>query len=300
MESAIIALVCVTVFGVVGILSAFIRQLLLSREKRLNDLAQQRALQQETHELEKIRQEMTHFKRFDAHYEVLGFNKDTIQYLDQRIEDILKQKSDLIKRYAESVTQESQAIIGRGSEAERKVICDKLKEDVDTELKFFESEIQAVQKRRASLWDNHKELLTFLVEQEKSRDQHLDDIYKQHSAMLEKVYLRHNENSEKVTVKTIDASPSTFKSILLAPIYFLMSFFKVSTNIDPDQAKEENEERDEIYRFEQLFNASGEAEEAHLITQSSIFARKKTKPLIDEEIESAEGEGIKLNPGFII
>ena len=59
MESAIIALVCVTVFGVVGILSAFIRQLLLSREKRLNDLAQQRALQQETHELEKIRQEMT-------------------------------------------------------------------------------------------------------------------------------------------------------------------------------------------------------------------------------------------------
>lgn len=42
MEPITIAIICATVFGVVSGLAAFIRQLILSRDKKLNDKAQKR------------------------------------------------------------------------------------------------------------------------------------------------------------------------------------------------------------------------------------------------------------------
>src|SRR3990167_3073408 len=254
MEPTTMALVCVSVFGAVSILAAFIRQLLLSREKRLNDAAQQRALTQETQELEKIRQEMMNYKRYDTHYQVLGANKDSIEYIDQRIEDILKKKGELIHRYAGITLRESSAIVAGESGADRKAICDKLKEEIDGELRFYDSELDQLQKRRASLWDNHKELLHYIDDQEKNRNDHLDALYDHHSSLLEKVYLRHTEDSEAVAIKAIDASTSTFRAALMAPIYFLMSFFKISTNIDPEQAKEESLSRNAILKFQLEMN----------------------------------------------
>ena len=84
MEPVTIALICSAAFGVVVALSVFIRQLILSRDKNLNDKAQRRALTQEANELEKMREQMQSNKRFDSHYRVLGSNKDAIVYLDNK------------------------------------------------------------------------------------------------------------------------------------------------------------------------------------------------------------------------
>ncbi|CZR30312.1 Uncharacterised protein [Legionella pneumophila] len=65
MEPVTIALICAASFGAVVALSAFIRQLLLSRDKNLNDEAQRKAINQEAGELEKMREQMQSNKRFD-------------------------------------------------------------------------------------------------------------------------------------------------------------------------------------------------------------------------------------------
>lgn len=186
MEPVTIAIICVTAFGVVAVLAAFIRQLLLSRDKNLNDQAQQIALAQEVKELENLRNQMANNKRFDSHYQVLGSNKEAIQYLDQKIEDILKKKTDLIERYSQIAVKESTAIIGGEQSAERKATCDKLKQEIDNELEFYNNELEQLQKRRDSLWDTHSELKEYLLEQERKRNKHLDAIYQRHSGLLEK------------------------------------------------------------------------------------------------------------------
>ena len=83
MEPLTMAIIATATFGAVTALTVFVRQLLLSRDKSLNDKAHRRVLSQETRELEKIRSEMASSKRFDSHYQVLGANKDATQYLDQ-------------------------------------------------------------------------------------------------------------------------------------------------------------------------------------------------------------------------
>lgn len=254
MEPVTIAIICAAAFGVVAVLSAFIRHLLLSRDKNLNDQAQHRALTQEANELEKLRKQMASTKRFDSHYQVLGANKDAIQYLDQKIEEILKKKSDLIERYAQMTIKQSSAIIDGEPSLERKALCDRLKLEIDSELKFYDAELEQWQSRRASLWDTHADLQEYLLSQESKRNKHLDSIYDRHSVLLEKIYLRHNENSEAMAKQSIDAGTKTFKMMIMAPILFLMQFFSLSTGINLDQAKNENKVRDEVEQVEKEIN----------------------------------------------
>ena len=254
MDPVTIAIICASVFGVVVTLAAFIRQLLLSRDKDLNDQAQERALAKEVAELEKMRQEMASNKRFETHYHVLGANKEAIQYIDQKIEDILKKKYALIERYSQLIIKESSSIISGGSSEDRKAACDKLKEEIDKEIKFYDNEILLLQTRRGNLWDSHSEFQDYLLDQEKQRNEHLDGIYKQHADMLEKVYLRHNENSEHVATESIKASTDTFKTLLMAPINFLMGLFKMSTGISSDTAESEVQSRQTVRNFETEIN----------------------------------------------
>jgi hypothetical protein len=288
MEPITMALVCAGVFGVVGVLASFIRQLLLSREKRLNDAAQQRALQQETQILEKMRYEMLDYKRYDTHYQVLGTNKESIQYIDERIDDLLKKKSEIIQRYAEAILRESSAIVVGESGMERKAICDRLKEEINSELTFYEGELEQFQKRRALLWDDHKELLKHIYEQEKSRNDHLDALYEHHSSMLEKVFLRHTDDSEMVATKTIDASTSTFRAALMAPIYYLMGLFKISSNIDPEQARNELQDRHEILKFQMEVNKNQSSTKAVPFKKLDQSSKASVNHSGDEDIKAHE------------
>ncbi|MDI9819471.1 MULTISPECIES: hypothetical protein [unclassified Legionella] len=278
MEPVTIAIICATAFGAVALLSAFIRQLLLSRDKNLNDKAQQMALTQEVKELEKIRDQMTSNKRFDSHYQVLGANKDAIQYLDQKIEEILNKKLALIQRYSQMTIKESSAIIGGGQSVERKSICDKLRSEIDNEIDFYNKELEQLQKRRASLWNSHIELQEYLLEQEKKRNEQLDLIYYRHSGLLEKIYLRHNRNSENIAKKSIDASTQTFKMMIMAPIYMLMQYFSPSSGLSVDRVKDELEAREDVAETEDEINEPDSSQEDEILDDVSLDEERDETP----------------------
>lgn len=254
MDPLTIALICAAALGATIAFSAFIRQIMISRDKNLNDEAQRRALAQEAGELERMREQMQSNKRFDTHYKVLGTNKDAIVYLDTKIEDILSKKAKLVERYSQVALKESGAIIDGEFSEERKEACDRLKQEIDDEIKFYDNELEHLQERRGALWDTHSELQEYLVGQEKSRNESLDFIYKRHSGILEKVYIRHTEDSEHVARDSIQAGTSAFKMILLAPVQLLLQYFSLSTNVSTDRAILEQTFRDEVSNIENFVN----------------------------------------------
>ncbi|KTD42063.1 hypothetical protein [Legionella parisiensis] len=256
MEPVSIALICTAGLGTVVILAAFIRQILLSRDKQLNDQAQSRALTQEVMELEQIRAQMQNEKRFDSHYQVLGANKDAIRYIDTKIEEILNKKTELVERYAKVIVKESDSIVSGTVSSERKTACDRLREEIDHKIAFYDSELKELQERRASLWDAHTDFQRYLLNQEKSRNASLDSVYKQHSALLEKVYLRHIDDTEIVAVKSMEASTMTFKDMLMMPIQFLMQYFGVSVTpgISLVQTRVENVARANVDKIQHEIN----------------------------------------------
>lgn len=260
MDPISIALICAASFGAVVALAAFIRMMMLSRDKRLNDEAQRIALTQETAELEKMRTQMQSNKRFDSHYKVLGANKDAIIYLDTKIEDILHKKTQLIDRYAQVSIKESGAIVGGELSPSRKGACDRLKLEIDEEIKFYDSELKQLQKRRTSLWDTHTDLQEYLLGQEKARNESLDFIYKQHSGLLEKVYIRHIDNSEHIAKQSIDAGSNTFKLMAWAPIQFLLEYFNISTGVALSRSQLENAAREDVENAETDINDADDVE----------------------------------------
>lgn len=256
MEPVSIALICAAVLGTVVVLAAFIRQILLSRDKQLNDDAQTRALSHEVKELEQMRVQMQSEKRFDSHYQVLGANKEAIRYIDTQIEEILRKKTELIERYALAIVKESGSIVSGEISVDRKVACERLRDEIDKKIAFYESELKELQERRGSLWDAHTDFQRYLLNQERSRNASLDSVYKQHSALLEKVYLRHIDDTEIVAVKSMEASTMTFKDMFMIPIQFLMQFFGVSVTpgISLVQTRVENVARTEVDKVQHEIN----------------------------------------------
>lgn len=250
-----IAIICATVFGVVATLTAFIRHILLSRDKVLNDLAQQRALVSEARELERLRIQMISNKRFDSHYQVLGTNKDAIAYLDQTIENNFRKKFDLIQRYADLIIKESVAIISGDRLVARKALCDNLKHEIDLEVALYDKEIEQLQMRRANLWDCHAELHYYLLDQEALYNANLNNLYQKHAGILEKMYQRHNDTSDAIAKYSIHETTETFKSLMMMPFNFLLPFFKPSMGIAPDAAKKERLLRNAIIIAQDDLNA---------------------------------------------
>lgn len=260
MEPISIALICAVAFGTVVAISAFIRQLILSRDKKLNEEAQHRALANETKALEAIRTQMENEKRFDSHYKLLGSNKDAIIYLDDKIEDILQKKSRLIERYGQISLKESSDIIDNGGSEERKEYCDRLKREIDSEISFYDKELANLQERRASLWDSSSQLQNHLIEQEKKRNEKLDTVYKRQTSILEKVFIRHSDSNDMVAKETISAGTSAFKMMVMAPIRFLMQFFSPLSNVSKDKLEEEIKRREEVSKIEDEINNTSDDE----------------------------------------
>lgn len=254
MEPISVAVICAVAFGTVAAISAFIRQLILSRDKKLNEAAQHRALTKEAKVLESMRTQMENEKRFDSHYKLLGSNKDAIIYLDDKIEDILQKKSRLIERYSQISLKESSDIIDRGVVDERKEYCDRLKREIDSEIAFYDKELANLQERRAALWDSSSQLQNHLIEQEKSRNEKLDSVYKRQTSIIEKLFIRHSESHDMVAKETISAGTSAFKMMIMAPIRFLMQFFSPLSNVSEEQLNKEIKRRREVSQAEDDIN----------------------------------------------
>lgn len=261
MEVIAIGLICTAVFGAVVALAAFLRHILLSRDKQLNDKAQQRALTQEADELKNIRQEMQSRKRMTAHYQLLNENKHAIQHLDDKIDELTQKKAELITRWAEMTIEASRQMIDHGADHQQKSKYDKVKQSIDAALANYDQEISQLQKRREALLTTHQEIGMYLLEQDKKANDNLDGLYEKHSMMLEKMFIRHNENSEHVATRTIDAGTNTFALILKAPIQYLTTFFKSGTGFNLDKLKDEIKSRGDVADMEDALNEAGDSAE---------------------------------------
>lgn len=268
MEPVTIAIISITVFGVLGLLTAFIRQLLVSRDKKLNDEANLRALKEETDVLDKLRQQMIATPRFSYHYQVIDHNKDALLHIEARIEDIFQKKLVLIERYSKIARDESQAMIQGKVDEGRKHDCEMLKMEIDEQLKFYENELNTMQAQRNALWGNHKDLDQHLIAQEAARNKSLDELYHRHSILLEKIYLRHNENAEEVATQGIKATTSTLHDALVGPLTSLMAYFKKSgAVVDTSQADKESEARKKVEEAKQDLDDSFDASESDALPE---------------------------------
>ena len=254
MEPVTVAIICATVFGAVVALSAFIRQLILSRNKSMNDKAQNKAVAIEAKQLANMRKELEKSERFNSHYQMLGNNREAIRHIDDKIEQILDKKTQLIDRYSSMAMKNSHAIIDGECDKDVKADCDKLKMEMDKQLQLFDEQLKVLQQRRAKLWDSNDDLQHYLIEQESKRNEKLDYLYQRHSGILEKLYVHHNDNSLNVTKQTLSEGSNAFKMIILAPLRFLMGFFGLSKGIDLDKAQEEADLRDEVSNAEDEIN----------------------------------------------
>ena len=282
METLAIIMIGTAVFGCVVAISVFIRQLLLSRDKLLNDKAQERALAQETSILERMRREMEDNQRFSSHYKLLGANRDAIQYLDEKIEELLAKKMNLINRYGEATLKTTSAIVEGQDYLDRKVICDKLKFEMDDELKFFDVELEKLQARRASLWDSNFELQKYLLDQEKFRNAKMDSLFHKHSGLLEKIFLRHTDNIENIAKKSLEESTKTY-SLLTEPVKYLLQFFKLSKYIDSNQSLDEQSSRDDISDIESEINDDSFSETDELEDNSELEDNDALEDTTDKE-----------------
>ncbi len=258
MEPISIAVICAVAFGTVVAISAFIRQLILSRDKTLNNEAQHRALSEEAKVLEQMRTQMENEKRFDSHYKLLGSNKDAIVYLDDKIEDILQKKSRLIERYSQISLKETSDMIDNGAKDDRKDYCDRLKREIDSEIAFYDKELANLQERRSKLWDTSSQLQIHLVDQEKDRNERLDAVYKRQTSIFEKMFIRHSESHDIAVKETISAGSSAFKLMVMAPIRFLMQFFAPLPDVSKDQLAKELEHRQQVKDIEDEINQSSD------------------------------------------
>lgn len=264
MEPLAIAIIGAVVFGVVATLAIFIRQLILSRDKTLNDKAHYKALELENKALEKMRHDLESNRRFDAHYQVLGANRDAIEYLDLKIDETLNKKFALIQRYSSMSLAASAAIIDGQLAQERKNVCDSLRTEIDSQLNAFDEELQELQKRRAKIWDAHLDLQSSLLDQEAKRNTELDRLYERHTSLLEKLYVRHNDNIDNIAEKNIEAGSKDF-NFFLVPFQFLIQLFKLqfqpSPNISTNRFNEELESRKQVLKIqEQIIEDANTAE----------------------------------------
>lgn len=253
MEPVTIAVVSAVVFGVVASISAFIRNLMLSRDKALNAKAQSRALNQEARELEHLRTQMEGVKRFTSHYEVLGTNIETIRYLDDKIDELIAKKRALIFRYTELVAKESAQIMTKGPHAERFNLCDLLRQEMDAELKHYNSEIASLQQRRSALWDSHAKLEKELISSERARNDTLDQVYLSHSGILGKVYHRHDDTAQLIARDNISASSESYKLSVMGPLK-LAEYFKPMSGVASGVLGQEMERRKAVQGVERSIN----------------------------------------------
>lgn len=235
MEPGIIALICAASFGVVTALAALIKQLLVSRDKRINDLALRRGLNQKMAGLEKIRSEKLRPKRFDLNYTVFKSIQNELRDLDRHIERRAHELDQLIERYAQAPNNESKIEMYKKSRHCEEMLAD-------------------LRGRRIELCKRLANVEDKLLQAEQERNAHLDELSRQHSFILGQVYRRDLAFGERVATLGISAGTSTFKRVFVAPIEFLLNYFGISSGIILPQARAEEHHRAEVGDIEREYN----------------------------------------------
>lgn len=257
MEFYFLIWLCTLSVALIGGISTFIWQLVLSRNREFNEQAQLSALSTESAVLEDLRIQLEDNKRFDAHYKVLTANKESIVYLDQKIDALLEKKSACIAKYATEVKTLSALIISGGNNSPSNTSLTLLKEETEAEIHGFELELQQLQTEREKLWSISSELLFELVHEETARNKRLDELYTRHTELLEKVYLGHAQSVERIHQASIEAGSKALQQSLAAPVETMSTFWQKPTASAGHYAKHVEQElasRREVQHMASSYN----------------------------------------------
>lgn len=213
-------------------LPVFIPQLLSSRSNTLNSQAQARALAREETELESL-QDQINSEPINSQFEIFGDNKELIEHLNQKIAELFKKKLERIHWYACTVLKESLVIVG-GEKLEPELFDKWLdhKREIEREIKFYDSELEHLQRRRVNLWDANTSLHDRLLSQEKKYNGKLDASFQRYSGLLEKIYLRNNKNNDRKEDKKI------LKKLITTSQFLIADFNNSSQDISYNQTRE--------------------------------------------------------------
>lgn len=261
MEPYTLLLLCTFALTIVAGIGAFIWQLMLSRDQQLNEQAHLKALSKESELLEEVRNQSESKESFKAHYKTLKKNKTSIKYIDEKIDEILKKKFDLVQRYSEMAMDESASVIKGVGSPQKNQDLSVLKKEIDQELEFYESELKTHQARRETLWDTRTEIQTHLVHEETARNEKIDELYEKHTVLLEKIYLGHMTSSEEVNKASIQAGTSSLKDCFSAPIEFFAQFWDPQKKaVRLKNATDELHARINVHKAEEDINNSADIE----------------------------------------
>ncbi|MDF1646928.1 MAG: hypothetical protein P1U61_08135 [Legionellaceae bacterium] len=225
MDIYILILICTLGVAAIGGIGALLWQLVLSRDKRLNQKAHLKALEKESEALNHLREQQESSQRFQAHHEILDKNKESIEALDKKIDALFERKISMIKSYGEMVQQESASMIQNfnlfASTKMPSALCDNFHKTFEA----YETELATLQEQRANLWTTQTDFQKHLIEEERIRNEKLDDLYYRHTALLEKIYLSQAKNIEEIDKASIEAGTESLKYSIFYPFQFLTSFF---------------------------------------------------------------------------
>lgn len=218
-----LALLCTAALGVLLIIAAFIRQMILNREKRKNDEAQIKSLEFEIGRLDELRKEMKQNPR-DAYQNIHESHNKEIKQLDDEIRQIYLKKEKLLEEEIKLMEQDANNLHPEGSQDCKERF--KLKRELSKDkLASYDEEIKLLKERREKLLGANIDHEREVLKQEDTHMQKLDDLYHQHSDVMKEVYLRHIGNSENIALETLKAGTSTFFDALKTPLQMLVQLF---------------------------------------------------------------------------
>ena len=232
MDTYLFILLCTLSIAIIGGIGAFLLQLLLSRDKQLHQSAHLKALEKESEILEKLRAQQENSQHFSAHYKILTKNKKAIQSIDRKIDALFDKKLQMIHSYGEMVHQSATSMIKEFNPFSQKKKSASLKEHFAKSFQLYEAELEALQKRRASLWDIRADFQKNLLDEEKARNKKLDDLYSRHTDLFEKVYLSQIKSAEMIDKASIDAGKQAFEYSILSPVRLFEFFFSGAKRAD--------------------------------------------------------------------
>ncbi|MDF1677333.1 MAG: hypothetical protein P1U32_01400 [Legionellaceae bacterium] len=255
MDMYLIMFFCVISIALIGGVGTLLWQSRLSRDKQLNQKAQLRALDKESKGLRELRQQQSKERCFQAHYAVLGDTKAEIQAVNQKIDVLFEKKLVLIQSYEKLVHEASSYMILGFEFFSSKKTPKILTEHFEQILETYEKELSTLQTHRAGLWDMRADFQKHLLDEEKVRNDHLDNLYHEHTALLEKVYLGQLESTDAVNKASIEAGTQSLQSSIFYPLQFLTSFFSSTKKTDVlKKVVSENQRREMVSEVEKGVN----------------------------------------------
>lgn len=259
MEPVSIVVICAASFGGLMTLASVIHQYFLSRNQRLHQLAEERAVRYQQKALERLRNEIRQ-NQFKQEYHLLDENKEAITHLDEEIHKLMTQKITIIQRFSKLMDKEVKRKRERFFSSHHQKKINTLKEEMSLSLSLSDQRIKTLQDNRGDLLQYKKHIEKDIRQKEIEQNKALNTLYEQHGAFLEKIQLKQAEYRFSLANSIVSATTSLFDKLIMAPAKFIAAYFSPSSNINSKKPSQEVRLRANMLALENRLNIGFETD----------------------------------------